>query len=84
LSNAPDIETFIKNNNNVAGKTVNIGNGKIDLWMKDCPKDIGNEANNQSEYFYISEDIWVRNNEDDSLKHQNPIGRQFNTVYYNR
>ncbi len=32
-----------------------------DLYIQDTPEDIGNEPNNESDRFHISEDIWVRN-----------------------
>ena len=55
---------------------------KVDLMVRDCPLDIGKEPNTESQYFYISEDIWVRNNNFPfSLEHQNPLGLHYNTVY---
>jgi hypothetical protein len=48
-----------------------------DLFIKDTPEDIGNEPNNESGVFYVSEDIWIRNTNDGRLnqEHQNPIYR---------
>lgn len=48
-----------------------------DLFIKDTPEDIGNEPNNESRIFYVSEDIWIRNTNDGRLnqEHQNPIYR---------
>jgi len=48
-----------------------------DLFVKDTPEDVGNEPNNESTDFYVSEDIWVRNNNDGTMnqEHQNPIYR---------
>lgn len=47
----------------------------LDLYMQDTPVDLGNEPNTNSECFYISDDIWVRN-QDDGITNQeteNPI-----------
>jgi hypothetical protein len=47
----------------------------LDLYMQDTPADLGNEPNTNSECFYISDDIWVRN-QDDGITNQeteNPI-----------
>jgi Pregnancy-associated plasma protein-A len=54
-----------------------------DLFIQDTPEDIGNEPNNESTTFYISEDIWVRNQNDGLMnkEHQNPIGGATNYVY---
>ena len=48
-----------------------------DLWSQDTAEDIGNEPNNESAYHYLSDDIWVRNQNDGTadLEHQNPIYR---------
>ncbi|MBK7409546.1 MAG: zinc metalloprotease [Saprospirales bacterium] len=45
-----------------------------DLYMQDTPEDIGNEPNNESDRFYISEDIWIRNDHlgVTNQEHQNP------------
>jgi hypothetical protein len=48
-----------------------------DLWSQDTADDIGNEPNNDSTVHYLSDDIWVRNQNDGTadLEHQNPIYR---------
>ena len=48
-----------------------------DLWSQDTAEDIGNEPNNESGYFYVTDDIWVRNQNDGftNQEHQNPIYR---------
>lgn len=45
-----------------------------DNYIQDTPEDIGNEPNNESDRFYISEDIWVRTHRDGitNQEHQNP------------
>ena len=40
------------------------GTSSSDLYIQDTPEDVGNQPNNQSTVFYVSEDIWVRNNND--------------------
>ena len=54
-----------------------------DLWMKDTDEDLGNETNNQSSTFYISDDIWVRNNNDGLINQesQSAKGGVTNYVY---
>lgn len=46
-----------------------------DLYIQDTPEDMGNEPNNESALFYVSEDIWVRNSNDGIVNqlHQNPV-----------
>lgn len=48
-----------------------------DLFIGDTPEDIGNEPNNESDVFYTSQDIWVRNRNDGmmNMEHQNPVFR---------
>jgi hypothetical protein len=48
-----------------------------DLWSQDTAQDVGNEPNNESSVHYLSDDIWVRNQNDGTtdLEHQNPIYR---------
>ena len=48
-----------------------------DLYIQDTPEDIGNEPNNESDNFYISPDIWVRNTNDGAMnrEHQNAVFR---------
>lgn len=54
-----------------------------DLFSKDTDDDIGNEVNNESSVFYLSDDIWIRNSNDGvtNQEHQNPKGEQTNYVY---
>ena len=49
------------------------GISSSDLYIQDTPEDVGNQPNNQSTIFYVSEDIWVRNNNDGiaTQSHQN-------------
>jgi len=44
----------------------------VDLLVKDTPADNGIEPNIVSPYMWASEDIWIRNNADNGLVHQNP------------
>lgn len=44
----------------------------LDLYIKDNPKDLGQEPNNTEHRLWSSEDIWVRNESDNGLTHQNP------------
>lgn len=44
----------------------------LDLYVKDSPGDLGIEPNTISPYMWASEDIWVRNYNDNGLVHQNP------------
>lgn len=55
----------------------------VDLWMKDTDDDLGNEPNNESTLFYLSDDIWVRNNNDGltNQESQNALGGGTNYVY---
>jgi len=48
-----------------------------DLWMQDTPEDQGDEPNNVSTAFYVSDDIWVRRQNDGltTQDHENPIYR---------
>jgi len=54
-----------------------------ELFSKDTDEDVGNEANNESPVFYLTDDIWIRNTNDGltNQEHQNPIGEQINYVY---
>jgi len=76
------IGNCIKNSNNLAGRSVNIGDS-VDLWIKDTWEDIGNEPNTDSKIFYVSEDIWVRTQPDGftNQQHQSPKGNTWNYVY---
>ncbi len=44
----------------------------LDLFIKDSPEDFGLEANTVTVNMWESEDVWVRNNDDDGQTHQNP------------
>ena len=50
------------------------GGASPDLFMQDTPEDIGDEPNNESTTFYISEDIWIREGTDGIVnqEHENP------------
>ncbi len=45
----------------------------LDLYVKDSPADLGIEPNTVTPYVWTSDDIWVRNQQDDVAEHQNPI-----------
>lgn len=47
-------------------------NNVLDLCVKDSPEDKGKEPNILTHYMWNSSDIWVRNNNDNSLEHENP------------
>src|SRR5438876_9880144 len=42
------------------GGSVALAQSPADLFIRDDINDVGNEPNNQTTYFYISDDIWVR------------------------
>jgi len=44
----------------------------LDLYVKDRPDDMGIEPNPTPDNMWISQDIWIRNVDDDGLTHQNP------------
>lgn len=44
----------------------------LDLYVKDSPDDNGTEPNAVTQHMWTSQDIWVRNNNDGGLTHQNP------------
>lgn len=52
-----------------------------DLMMRNTEQDYGIVPDNASNYLWVSPDIWVRNNDDDGLEHQNPISNTKNYVY---
>ena len=74
-----NIEDFIKNNSNVAGKAVSIGNRPIDLMMRDCITDLGSEPGTCSTT-WESPDIWIRKKNDRKPTHENPVGNDTNYV----
>lgn len=45
----------------------------IDLVIKDSPDDTGIEPNVITPFMWNSQDIWVRNNPDNSFEHENPL-----------
>ncbi|MDR2407215.1 MAG: S8 family serine peptidase, partial [Bacteroidales bacterium] len=81
LTETEDIISNVRNNNKIAMKNVSLKN-RIDLMIKDEPHDRGDEPNPD---FYISTrekpDIWVRNQPDNGLIHQNPIPDTVNYIY---
>ena len=46
--------------------------GTLDIYMKDGPCDSGIEPNNVTQYMFHSPDIWVRQEQDGELMHENP------------
>lgn len=54
----------------------------IDLSIKDGPSDLGIEPNNFTQFMWTSEDIWIRNNNDSGLEHQNPKYKSNNQPNY--
>ncbi|MGD2086721.1 MAG: hypothetical protein PVH61_11090 [Candidatus Aminicenantes bacterium] len=56
---------------------------KPDLWSQDSPEDTGEEPNTTTTDFWLSEDMWVRNQADGFVNqvHQNPEYGQTNYVY---
>ena len=50
-----------------------------DLYIKD--NDNGNETTNSNDIFWLSPDIWIRNNDDNGTEHQNTIRGQSNWIY---
>ena len=56
---------------------------KPDLWSRDSPEDTGEEPNTTTVDFWLSEDMWVRNQADGftNQEHQNPEYGQTNYLY---
>lgn len=54
----------------------------LDLMIKDSQHDIGIEPNTVTPFMWTSDDIWVRNNNDNGLIHQNPQYSAFGTPNY--
>lgn len=46
--------------------------GNLDLYIKDSSDDDGTEPNTVTQHMWTSQDIWIRNNNDGGLTHQNP------------
>jgi serine protease len=44
----------------------------LDLIIKDGVDDVGEEPNTTTQYLWTSPDIWIRNNDDNGIEHQNP------------
>ncbi len=44
----------------------------LDLYVKDGQDDVGIEPNTVTQYMWTSDNIWVRNNNDSGLTHENP------------
>lgn len=85
--------------NNQPGISLELGYGKInafkavqlaqhmtefDLVVKDSYNDSGMEPNNDTQYMWASENIWVRNTGNLTFEHQNPIYYGNNTPNYVR
>lgn len=49
-----------------------MGSATLDLMVKDSQDDTGAEPNTVTQYMWSSDNIWVRNNNDSGLTHQNP------------
>ena len=63
------------------GKAYSNPTSALDLYIKDCGTDIGQEPSGCTE-FWDSPDIWVRNIQDGKKENQNPIYRANNTPNY--
>ena len=49
-----------------------MGSADLDLIVKDSQDDTGVEPNTVTQYMWTSDNIWVRNNNDSGLAHENP------------
>lgn len=58
-----------------------MGSPTLDLMVKDGIDDTGVEPNNTTQYLWASTDIWIRNNDDNGLEHQNPEYHPTNPNY---
>ena len=76
-----DVRLNARNNNNIALKSVT-AKPRTDLYIKDSENDLGVEPNLMDVRFWHSQDIWVRNNADNGLGHQNPIYGDANNPNY--
>lgn len=54
----------------------------LDLYIKDKPNDMGIEPNPNTQLMWTSKDIWIRNNDDGGLTHQNPEYRSNGSPNY--
>ncbi len=68
---------------NLAQITAPPGSTAFDLYSQDRPDDIGLEPNTITTWFWGSEDMWVRQNLDGGLTHQNPEYKMYspNGIY---
>ena len=53
----------------------------LDLCIRDIQEDNGTEPSNSGDYPYLSPDIWIRNQDDDLMEHQNAEYDSNNPVY---
>lgn len=67
--------------NLLVNNTLNENYSGADLMMRNTEQDFGIVPDNVSNYLWVSPDIWVRNNDDNGLEHQNPISNSKNYVY---
>jgi hypothetical protein len=65
--------------NDVQTATVAVASDVIDLWTRDNEADVGDIP---AYPFWQSPDIWVRNNDDGGMAHQDPIANRQNWVYF--
>jgi subtilisin family serine protease len=76
----PNVEANVRNNNNIACKSIRIGSG-VDLIIKDTYYDKGIEPNPTSSDMWSSPDIWVRHVDNGDSDHQNPRNNEHDRVY---
>ncbi|RKZ91072.1 MAG: hypothetical protein DRR19_08240 [Candidatus Parabeggiatoa sp. nov. 1] len=58
-----------------------VGAEHVDVWMADSKRDKGAEPNKVSRRFWLSPDIWIRNQKDGVSKYQNVEFGQDNYIY---
>ena len=51
----------------------NMHSATLDLYVKDSPADLGVEPNIVTPILWTSDDIWIRNQQDGVMTHQNPV-----------
>jgi predicted GH43/DUF377 family glycosyl hydrolase len=66
--------------NDALTKTLVVREAIADVWTKDNPNDDGSEPSGLNNW-YTSPDLWVRNQDDGGLIHQDPVVAMTNTVY---
>ncbi|MBB5334633.1 S8 family peptidase [Chryseobacterium koreense] len=54
----------------------------LDLYVKDSSDDFGIEPNTTTPYMWASDNMWVRNSNDNGTEHQNPVYNSNNTPNY--